>query len=50
MTQKGYSVGAKNDPELEKSDATNFGNLLKLLWYRVEGGDRHIENHFQNAS
>ena len=37
------------DPELRKTDLTNFGNVIELLWYRVEGGDRDLENHVQNT-
>ena len=39
----------KNDPELGKSDLTNFRNFVELLWHRVKGGDRNLENHVQNA-
>ena len=40
---------AKNDAELVESDLTNFGNLADLLWHRVEGGNRNLENHVQNG-
>ena len=26
-----------------------FGNLLEILWNRVEGGNRNFENYFQNG-
>ena len=39
ISLRGHRDSAKNDPELEKSDYTNFGNLVELLWQRVEGGD-----------
>ena len=33
---------------MRKSDVNNFGNLLELLWQRVWGGERNLENHVQN--
>ena len=41
----GHRHSGKNDTELGKSDLTNFRNLVELLWHRVEGGDRNLENH-----
>ena len=38
----------KNDPELGKSELTNFRNFI-LLWYRLEGENRNLENHVQQA-
>ena len=37
------------DPELGKSDLTNFGNLVTLLWYIVEEGNGNLETHVQNG-
>ena len=40
---------AKIDSELGKSDLNNFENLVELLWHRVQGEDRNIENYVQNV-
>ena len=44
-----YRDSAKNDPELGKSGVNNFGNLVELMKHKVEGGQRKLENHVQNA-
>ena len=46
---RGHNDIAGNDAELAESDLTNFGNLVELLWHRVEGGNRNLENHVQNG-
>ena len=40
---RGHNDSSKNDAELTESDLTNFGNLVKLSWHRVEGGNRNLE-------
>ena len=40
---------AKADAELAECDLTNFGNLVELLWHRVEVGNRNYENHVQSS-
>ena len=42
---RGHRDSSKNDTELAKSYLTNFENLVELLWYSVERGNRNIENH-----
>ena len=49
ITSRGHRDSAKIDLELGKRDLNNFGNLAELLWHRVKGRDRNLENHVQNA-
>ena len=39
----------KNQLELGESGLTNTGNFIDLLNYRIKGGDKRPENHFQSA-
>ena len=45
----GHKDRAKCDPGLKKSDLTNRVSFVELLYHRVEGWDRNLENHLQNA-
>ena len=33
---RGHRDSAKNDEELAENELTNLGNLVELLWHRVE--------------
>ena len=47
---KDHRDSPKNNTEVGKSDLTNSENLEGLLWHKVEGGDKNLENYFQNAA
>ena len=46
---RGHRDSAKYDAKLTESDLAKFGNLVELLWHRVKGWNRDLENHVQSG-
>ena len=44
ISWRGHTDGTKNNSGIGKSGLTNSGSLLELLYHKVEGGDKILEN------